>query len=192
MAPSAGGGGAGQSCMARKGWTLGWARSGQGGTAVQGALGIGRIQTRWAAGRQDLGGGFSVRGSLWGRWQGTLRSEVRAGVHAGARRLWLGLPTAGQGPSVPALRSPPMSVGIWAFLWCLWAWTPSCVPACVYVCVSDPVCVFSGVGVPASLGVCTHVCLGPFVHSWACVRACIPVRVCQSVCVPMCTVSVGL
>lgn len=73
--------GAGQTCMARKGWTLGWARSGQSGTAVQGALEIRRTQTRWVAGRQDLGGGFSVRGSLWGRRQGPLRSEVRAGVH---------------------------------------------------------------------------------------------------------------
>lgn len=168
--------GAGQSCIAQKGWTLGWARSGQGGTAVQGALGIRRTQTRWVAERQDRGGGFSVRGSLWGRWQGTLRSEVRAGLHGGARRLWLGLPTAGQGPSIPTLRSPPMSGGIWAFLWCLWAWTPSRVPACAYVCVSDPVCVFPGVGVPASLGVCAHVCVPravcTFLGMCACMHTC--------------------
>lgn len=71
---------------------------------------------------------------------------------------------------------------MWVFgpFCCVSTWTPSRVPACAYVCVSDPVYVFLGVGMPASLGVYALVFCVPralFLYSRAHMRACIPVCV---------------
>lgn len=168
-------------------------------------LGVGSLRAEWdscsgGSGDQEDPDQVGGREARPGRW--LLCSWVPVGQAAGppqvrgqgrgawVRRLWLGLPTAGQGPSIPPVHSPPTSVGIWAFLWCLRAWMLSRVLACAYVCVSDPVCVFLGVGVPASLGVCAHACVPRAVCTFLGTCAC--VHTCVCVCVPTCTVSVGL
>lgn len=65
-----------------------WTLSGLSGTAVWRALGVRRIQTRWVAGRQDLGGS-SVHGfphgaggtarTCWGLGQGVCRGRGDCG-----------------------------------------------------------------------------------------------------------------
>lgn len=154
--------------MAGKAGNLGSALSGL-RRQLFGESAVRRIQTRWVAGWQDLGG-ISVhrfpRGA-GGRAPPCCWALQQPRKGAGARVFVGGkvtvAPISGQGPpSHPA--STPTGLGGLEQPTCEWVfgtvfpWAHS--HLCVRVCVSDPVCVFWGLTcLSAWVCMCAHVCV---------------------------------